>query len=125
MPLEINTAERGIKVLTQPERGKKSQRKLNIPSWRTHGAAERAEVKRDERKALGVLGVAEMQVLKFREPRPSTSPGWQQGGEPCPPPDVPLESLSCPESQSCCSSWLWHKVGLDVPVLEVVASLLG
>lgn len=51
--------------------GGKSQRKLRIPSWRTH---ERAEGKRDQSKALGVLlglGVAEMQVLKIREPRPS------------------------------------------------------
>lgn len=36
-------------------------------------AAERTESKRDQSKALGVLlvpGVAEMQVLKSREPRP-------------------------------------------------------
>lgn len=63
-------------ILTQPERGEsergKSQRKLKIPSWETH---ERTEAKRDQSKALGVLllllGVAEMQVLKTREPRPS------------------------------------------------------
>lgn len=68
------------KILTQPERGEsergKSQRKLKIPSWETHG---RTEAKRDQSKALGVLllllGVAEMQVLKTREPHPSPVTG--------------------------------------------------
>lgn len=67
------------KILTEPERGEseqgKSQRKLKIPSWETH---ERTEAKRDQSKALGVLlllGVAEMQVLKTREPRPSPVTG--------------------------------------------------
>lgn len=45
-------------------------------------AAERAEAKGDQSKALGVLlvpGVAEMQVLKIREPRPSPVTGVAAG----------------------------------------------